>query len=157
MSAPRIAILGFVLEANRNAPVSDREIFEETLYLESDGILAELAGDRKGLPSTVQGFCEEMDVRGVWDPMPILLAEAPPGGPADHTFFMNMIETMQVWKEAGYFGAFCHDHTPHFSRDGGGDTGIAFAVGFMRCCIQVAYAEHVRRSADEFTSYHQRR
>ena len=69
---------------------------------------------------------------------------------------VNMIETMQVWKEAGYFGAFCHDHTPHFSRDGGGDTGIAFAVGFMRCCIQVAYAEHVRRSADEFTSYHQR-
>ena len=50
---------------------------------------------------------------------------------------VNMIETMQVWKEAGYFGAFCHDHTPHFSRDGGGDTGIAFAVGFMRCCIQV--------------------
>lgn len=93
---PRIAILGFVLEANRNAPVSDRRAFEETLYLDSHGIEQELKGDRTGLPTTVQGFCAEMDALGDWIPVPVLLAEAPPGGPADHAFFTDMLQTMET-------------------------------------------------------------
>ena len=93
---PRIAILGFVLEANRKAPVSDRRAFEETLYLDGEGIARELKGDRAGLPNTVRGFCAEMDGHGDWIPVPILLAEAPPGGPADHAFFVEMIDTMDA-------------------------------------------------------------
>ena len=92
----RIAILGFVLEANRNAPVSDRRAFVETLYLDGEGLERELAGDRAGLPNTVRGFCAEMDAQGDWSPVPILLAEAPPGGPADHAFFMAMLEVMDA-------------------------------------------------------------
>lgn len=135
MSAPRIAILGFVLEANRNAPVSDQEIFEETLYLESDGILAELAGDRKGLPSTVQGFCEEMDERGIWAPMPILLAEAPPGGPADHTFFVNMLEAMRfaLSKLKGIEGVYICEHGAGLSTEWDDADGAVFEM--VRECV----------------------
>ena len=135
MSAPRIAILGFVLEANRNAPVSDRQIFEETLYLKGEGILAELAGDRKGLPSTVQGFCEEMDARGVWAPMPILLAEAPPGGPADHKFFMNMIEAMRtaLGKLEGVDGVYICEHGAGLSTECDDADGAVFEMA--RECV----------------------
>ncbi len=82
-----IAILGFSLESNRNSPVSDRSIFEQTLYLTGVEIARELAGDRAMLPGTVRGFCAAMDEQGDWEPVPIVLAEAPPGGPADHVFF----------------------------------------------------------------------
>ena len=93
---PRIAILGFSLEANRNAPVSDRLIFEQTLLLEGAALGAALASDRESLPGTVQGFCAEMDAQGPWQPVPILLAEAPPGGPADQAFFDDMLARMRA-------------------------------------------------------------
>tara|TARA_B100000029_G_scaffold399658_1_gene398421 strand:+ start:300 stop:1841 length:1542 start_codon:yes stop_codon:yes gene_type:complete len=127
---PRIAILGFVLEANRNAPVSDRAVFEETLYLDGAGIAAELAGDRTGLPSTVQGFSEEMDSRGLWTPVPILLAEAPPGGPADHAFFSEMIETMNAGlSEAGSIdGVYICEHGAGLSTELDDADGEIFAL-----------------------------
>ncbi len=127
---PRIAILGFVLEANRSAPVSDREAFEETLYLDGDGIAGEIAGDRTGLPSTVQGFCEEIDARGTWIPVPILLAEAPPGGPADHAFFAEMIETMDAGlREAGTLdGVYICEHGAGLSTELDDADGAVFAM-----------------------------
>jgi microcystin degradation protein MlrC len=130
MSAPRIAILGFVLEANRNAPVSDRDVFEETLYLDGRGIAAELEGDRKGLPSAVQGFCEEMDAHGAWTPVPILLAEAPPGGPADHVFFTNMIEAMDATLRQSdtVDGVYICEHGAGLSTEWDDADGAVFAM-----------------------------
>lgn len=93
--SPRIAILGFSLEANRNAPVSDRRIFEQTLLLGGAELAAALASDREILPGTVQGFCAAMDEQGAWEPVPIVLAEAPPGGPADQAFFEELLIRMR--------------------------------------------------------------
>jgi|GEM_PF-6285853 len=70
----RVAILGFSLEANRNAPVSDRLIFEQTLLANSEQISHELDNDRAGLPGTVQGFCADMDANSNWEAVPIVLA-----------------------------------------------------------------------------------
>lgn len=92
---PRIAILGFALESNRSAPVSDRQAFVDAFYLDAAAIQDELNGTRSRLPGTVQGFCAEMDGAGDWTPVPILLAEAPPGGPADHVFFLEMLDAMR--------------------------------------------------------------
>ena len=90
VSNPRVAILGFSLESNRQSPVSDRQIFERTLLMDGERISAELKTDRVALPGTVQGFCAGMDGSGPWEPVPVLLAEAPPGGPADQVFFDDM-------------------------------------------------------------------
>ncbi len=95
----QIAILGFSLESNRNAPVSDRLAFEQTLYADAAEIKKELAGDRTGLPGTVRGFCQHMDQQGPWTPVPVLLAEAPPGGPAEQAFFDEMLNTMRTGLE----------------------------------------------------------
>jgi microcystin degradation protein MlrC len=93
---PRIAILGFPLESNWSAPVSDRLIFEQALYLADDEITLELAGDRAMLPGTVRSFSTAMDEQGYWDAVPIVLAEAPPGGPAEHVFFTDMLKQMRA-------------------------------------------------------------
>ncbi|MGB7242154.1 MAG: M81 family metallopeptidase [Sulfitobacter sp.] len=99
LNNPRVAILGFSLESNRQSPVSDKAVFERTLLLAGEQISAELNGDRAGLPGTVQGFCAGMDANGQWEPVPILLAEAPPGGPADQRFFDDMLAQMRVGLE----------------------------------------------------------
>lgn len=95
----RVAILGFSLEANRRSPVSDKTVFERTLLMHGSQISAELDGDRATLPGTVQGFCAEMDANSQWEPVPILLAEAPPGGPADQAFFDEMLAQMRTGLE----------------------------------------------------------
>ena len=92
---PKIAILGFSLEANRSAPVSDKQAFTESHYLDSEGIRKELDGDFGGVRGDIHGFCERMDDNGVWDAVPIVIAEAPPGGPADHNFFLEFLEEVR--------------------------------------------------------------
>ena len=92
----RIAILGFSLEANRSAPISDKKAFTETHYLDSEGIRKELEGDFGGVRADIHGFCQQMDKNGVWDAVPITIAEAPPGGPADHKFFLEFLEEVRT-------------------------------------------------------------
>lgn len=127
---PRIAILGFALESNRNAPVSDRQAFVESLYLDAGAIRRELAGDRSRLPGTVQGFCTEMDRRGDWTPVPILLAEAPPGGPADHGFFQEMLQDMRDGLRAcgPLDGVYISEHGAGLSTQDDDADGAVFAM-----------------------------
>ena len=67
---------------------------------------------------------------------------------------VDMIATMTAYKDAGYEGAFCHDHTPHFSTDNDGSKGVAFAVGYMRACIQMVWRQQVHRAANVPATIH---
>jgi len=127
---PRIAILGFALESNRNAPVSDRQAFIDAFYLDAAAIQNELNGARSRLPGTVQGFCAEMDRAGNWTPVPILLAEAPPGGPADHGFFLEMLQDMRDGlAAAGHIDAvYISEHGAGLSTQEDDADGAVFAM-----------------------------
>lgn len=127
---PRIAILGFSLEANRNAPTSDRAVFEQTLYLEGAALGKAIAADRQRLPGTVRGFCDAMDESGAWEPVPVVLAEAPPGGPADHAFFLQMLATMRArLVEAGTLdGVYISEHGAGLSTELDDADGEVFAT-----------------------------
>lgn len=131
---PRIAILGFSLESNRNSPVSDRSIFEQTLYLTGDDITRELAGDRATLPGTVRGFCAAMDERSEWQPVPIVLVEAPPGGPADHSFFTEMLTQMRAGlrvateQHGKLDGVYISEHGAGLSTEDDDADGAVFAM-----------------------------
>lgn len=127
---PRIAILGFALESNRSAPISDRQAFVDAFYLEAAAIQNELNGSRSRLPSTVQGFCAEMDQVGNWTPVPILLAEAPPGGPADHGFFSEMLQVMRdELAAAGHIDAvYISEHGAGLSTEEDDADGAVFAM-----------------------------
>lgn len=127
---PHIAILGFSLESNRSAPVSDRQAFLKSHYLGAEAMRRELTGDRAGLPGTVQGFCAEMDRTGDWKPVPILLAEAPPGGPAEHGFFMEMLEDMRDGLSAAEAidGVYISEHGAGLSTEEDDADGAVFAM-----------------------------
>lgn len=126
----RIAILGFALESNRSAPVSDRQAFVDTLYLDAAAMRHALAADRALLPGTVQGFCAEMDRTGAWTPVPVLLAEAPPGGPADQEFFEAMLQDMREGLTGGapLDGVYISEHGAGLSMEEDDADGAVFAM-----------------------------
>lgn len=79
-SNPRVAVIGFVLESNRFAPLSVREDFVQSCWEEGERI-TELAREPSRLPGEVRGFYERMDTYGPWTPVPLIIVGAPPGGP----------------------------------------------------------------------------
>ena len=87
-SNPKIAIMGFALEANAFSPVSIREDFTRSCWREGEEI-TELARQTSNLPAEVTGFYARMDQLGAWVPAPTIVIGAPPGGPV----------TREVWEE----------------------------------------------------------
>ncbi|PIW27535.1 MAG: MlrC family protein 3, partial [Rhodospirillales bacterium CG15_BIG_FIL_POST_REV_8_21_14_020_66_15] len=85
----RIAILGFLLESNAFAPVTTRADYERRCLLVGDDILAELATPNPRLPLEVNAFCQQMEKLrpDAWEPVPILVGDAEPGGPVEKGFF----------------------------------------------------------------------
>lgn len=95
-SAPhRVAILGLMLESNRFAPVITEEDYLNRVYLAGDEILEDLHSSDPKLPTEIRGFAAEMDARGDWQPVPILVGLVEAGGPLDHGFFTNCLNEMR--------------------------------------------------------------
>lgn len=83
----RVAILGLMLESNRFAPVITEEDYLKRVYLAGEEILEDLHSADPKLPTEIRGFAAEMDQRGDWQPVPILVGLVEAGGPLDHGFF----------------------------------------------------------------------
>jgi len=95
MSAPpRIAILGLHLEANSFAPPTVREDFDAQCWEEGEAI-TRLARTPSHLPSEVPGFYAQMDAKGPWTPVPIIMIAAPPGGPIVQDLFLDFLDRVQ--------------------------------------------------------------
>lgn len=84
---PRIAIGGFFLEANRWAPTTGADGFRQGFDAAGDALMAELRSSSTRLLGDSLGFMTAMDQAGDWEPVPLRMAGAEPGGPADHAFF----------------------------------------------------------------------
>jgi microcystin degradation protein MlrC len=66
-------------------------MFANTLDLAGAALQAELAlAKPRTLPDT-QGFVAEMNLRGAWAPVPIRMAGAQPGGPAQDDYFRAFV------------------------------------------------------------------
>ena len=92
---PRIAILGFSIECNKFAPPATKAHFLARTYLEGDEILKEARGPTpKMLPET-PGFIAAMDTAGPWTPVGIALAMSEPNGPVEHSFFVELLGTIE--------------------------------------------------------------
>jgi microcystin degradation protein MlrC len=94
VAAPKVAILGFHLEANAFAPVSVKDDFQAQCWEEGERI-SMLARGLSHLPSEVPGFYARMDALGDWEPAPLIVVAAPPGGPASAevwTEFLKQVE-----------------------------------------------------------------
>jgi microcystin degradation protein MlrC len=95
-SAPRVAVLGFHLESNAFAPVSEERHFRSLCYAEGEDITREARKDVSALPAEIPGFYREMDALGKWTPVPVLVTAAEPGGPVDERFFQATLAAMRA-------------------------------------------------------------
>jgi microcystin degradation protein MlrC len=91
----RVAILGLMLESNRFAPVITEEDYLKRVYLAGDEILEDLHSADPKLPTEIRGFSAEMDQRGEWQPVPILVGLVEAGGPLDHAFFETAMQEIR--------------------------------------------------------------
>ncbi|AOB32614.1 MlrC family protein 3 [Bordetella sp. H567] len=98
-SGPRVAVLGLHLESNAFAPVSVEADFRAQCWEEGDRI-STLARQVSHLPSELPGFYARMDELGPWQPLPLIVIGAPPGGPASasvwSTFMRETRERLQA-------------------------------------------------------------
>ncbi|MSO76396.1 MAG: M81 family peptidase [Alphaproteobacteria bacterium] len=101
MAGPRVALLGFSIECNKWAPTATRADFELRVWLEGDAILDDARSPTPRSLGEMPGFVTAMDESGAWEPVPILLTVAEPGGPVEDDLFAEM---MRLWR-AGLAGA----------------------------------------------------
>lgn len=92
--APRIAVLGLHLEANAFAPPTLAEDFARQCVARGPAISALARAGTSHLPAEIPGFYQRMDATGPWEPVPILVAAAPPGGPIDQRVFLDLLDEM---------------------------------------------------------------
>ena len=97
---PRIAILGFVLESNRFAPVVKRPDFERVGYFEGQAILDEVKKPYPAIDESLTAFVKTMDQAGDWEPVPVVFANGAAAGPCDHAFFLELMARMRAGLEA---------------------------------------------------------
>ena len=91
----RVALLGFHLESNAFAPVSEERHFRSLCYFEGDDIVREARKEAPALPAEMPGFFREMDALGKWTPIPVIVTACEPGGPVDDGFFQATLAAMR--------------------------------------------------------------
>ncbi len=91
----RVALLGFHLESNAFAPVSEERHFRSLCYFEGEDIVREARKEAPALPAEMPGFFREMDALGKWTPIPIIVTACEPGGPVDDGFFQATLAAMR--------------------------------------------------------------
>ena len=94
MAGPRIAILGAILESNRQSPVATRADFESHYILEGEALLTATRTPKSVVAPEAAAFVQMMDATGPWEPVPLLLASCHPHGPVDSTVMREFIDTI---------------------------------------------------------------
>lgn len=92
---PRIGLVGFFLEANRFAPLTTGAHFAQSCDRAGEDLLTELRAPAPRLLPDSQGFVAAMDAVGYWEPVPIRMALAYPGGPVDHAWWKTFLADIE--------------------------------------------------------------
>ena len=51
--------------------------------------------------------------------------------------YVNMLEALRAYHEAGFDGTLIPDHSPRVAADDAWGVGMAYALGYMKACLQV--------------------
>ncbi len=92
MSNPRIALLGVILESNRQSPVATLADFESHYVLEGQALLDAARAERSVIAPEAASFVKLMDATGDWQPVPLLIASCHPHGPVDGAVMRGFID-----------------------------------------------------------------
>lgn len=94
--APRIALLGFMLESNAFSPVAEEAEFRQKLWLEGPELLSDARSPMPRDVGGMVGFCREMDETGGWNPVPLVVTSATASGPVDQAFFDRLLARIEA-------------------------------------------------------------
>src|SRR5204863_9564784 len=95
-SSPRVALLGFSIECNKFAPVATKAHFLARTYLEGEAIVENARSLTPSMLPETPGFIAAMDASGPWSPVGMSLAMTEPNGPVEHTFFVELLDTIEM-------------------------------------------------------------
>lgn len=111
-TGPRIALIGLHLESNAFSPVSTEGDFRSLCYQEGPEILQDAAREAPLQPAEMTAFIRRLTARGDWQPVPVLVTAAEPGGPIDQAWFETILERVgQALDAAGPIdGAYISNH-----------------------------------------------
>ena len=121
MVQKRVALLGMHLESNSFAPPTEEVDFRNLCYMSGEAILENIALDYPHLPIEVPAFHAEMTIQGIdWEPVPIVVTAAEPGGPVVEDFFQRTKAEMERLLRAAerLDGVFCSLHGAMTSTKG---------------------------------------
>jgi len=130
VTGPRVAVLGFHLESNAFAPVSEERHFRSLCYGVGEEISREARKDVSALPAEIPAFYREMDALGPWTPVPIIVTACEPGGPVDERFFQATLAAMRErMQAAGKLDAvYISNHGGMTATDGPDPDGELYAM-----------------------------
>ena len=125
----RVGMAGFFLECNRWAPVTTGAMFAQAFDRAGDALAQELARPVPRTLGDTAGFVAEMNRIGDWEPVPLRMAAAQPGGPAEQNFFEALVADIeQRLREAGPLDAiFISSHGAALSTTNDDPDGELFA------------------------------
>ena len=92
----RVAVCGFFIECNRWAPVTTRQDFAGALDISGDALGAELVRGQPRLLPDCAGFVAAMNATGPWEPVPLRIAAAQPGGPVEQDYFDELAADIEA-------------------------------------------------------------
>src|SRR5215218_6110729 len=93
--APRIALIGFMLESNAFAPVADEAEFRQKHWIEGEDIVVDARSPVPRDPGGFVGFCGAMDETGPWQPVPLAMTSAGASGPVEQGFFDRFLALIE--------------------------------------------------------------
>jgi microcystin degradation protein MlrC len=125
----RVALCGFFLECNRWAPVTTGEDFNGTCDLAGAALGDALRQEPPRLLGDTVGFVAAMDALGPWEPVPLRLAAACPGGPAEQSWFEALLDDISTrLRAAGPLdGVFISSHGAALTTGNDDPDGVLFA------------------------------
>lgn len=100
MSGPRIAICGLHLEVNAFSPQTTRRDFEALSWVEGAAMTEAGRAPVSATPAEVPGFYRRMDETGPWEPVPLIMITAPPGGTMEPGLFPDFMARLARHLEA---------------------------------------------------------
>ena len=130
VTGPRVAVLGFHLESNAFAPVSEERHFRSLCYASGEEITREARKPVTALPKEIPAFYRELDALGPWTPVPVIVTAAEPGGPVDARFFRATLSHMREGLgNAGKIDAvYLSNHGGMTATDGSDPDGELYAM-----------------------------
>ncbi len=92
----RVAVMGFLLESNNFSPVTTENDYRKRCYLMGDEISQQLQSEGGKLPLEIRSFYQAMsEANSDWEMVPIVVADAEPGGAIDQDFFERTLQEIR--------------------------------------------------------------